>query len=200
MKLAALTGLALLVSAVTLRAQVPAEFKNLQELPKDISRAELVARMRAIAGDLGVRCTYCHVGPDNLQGMDFATDDKRTKQLPRTMMKKTRAINTDYVGIVPAGSEPRQTVTCVTCHRRSPKPPRHLPALLYETLTAGGTQAAIEQHRKLREEFLDSGLYDFRESTLNILATRLRDERRFAEALDILKRNIELFPDRKSVV
>src|SRR5688500_13932467 len=46
--------------------QIPTEFKNLQVLPKDISRADLVQTMRQVATDLGVRCTHCHVGPDNL--------------------------------------------------------------------------------------------------------------------------------------
>jgi hypothetical protein len=65
----------------------PQAFTNLKVLPKEIPRAELVATMRGFAGALGVRCTHCHVGPDDLQGMDFATDEKPAKQVARTMLR-----------------------------------------------------------------------------------------------------------------
>src|SRR5688572_15830688 len=90
--------------------QIPAEFTNLQVLPKHMSRRDLVETMRGIATDLGVRCTHCHVGPENLQGMDFASDEKRTKQVARTMLAMTRAINDQYVSQIPAGAQPRQPV------------------------------------------------------------------------------------------
>src|SRR5579862_3494160 len=35
--------------------------KNLQVLPKDIPRAQLVQRMQAMSQALGVQCGYCHV-------------------------------------------------------------------------------------------------------------------------------------------
>jgi hypothetical protein len=175
-------------------AQVPSTFANLQVLPKDIPRAELVMTMRNIAGGLGVRCTYCHVGPDNLVGMDFAVDTKGTKQAARTMLRMVAAINGEYMSKLPAGAAPRQQVTCITCHRRSAIPPRPLPDMLLTTLNASGVPAAVEQYRKLRSEMLESGLYDFRESTLNILGTSLRDQKRFAEAVEVLKLNVEMFP------
>jgi hypothetical protein len=143
-------------------AQIPQTFTNLQVLPKDISRAQLVATMRGFAGALGVRCTHCHVGPDDLQGMDFGTDEKQNKQIARTMLRMVRSINADFVSTLPA-AEPRQQVTCLTCHRRETKPPRSLPDLLLSTITARGVPAAIEQYQKLRAEMMDAGLYDFRE-------------------------------------
>jgi hypothetical protein len=36
-------------------AQIPTKFTNLEVLPKDIPRAELIATMRGFAGALGVR-------------------------------------------------------------------------------------------------------------------------------------------------
>ncbi len=41
--------------------QTPPPPANLQVLPKDIPRPELLATMRGFAGGLGVMCNYCHV-------------------------------------------------------------------------------------------------------------------------------------------
>jgi hypothetical protein len=175
--------------------QVPSEFTNLQVLPKTITRAELVTVMRGIATELGLRCHDCHVGPPTLEGMNFSTDEKRTKQVARTMLAMTRAINAQYVSTIPAGSEPRQPVRCITCHRRASKPTRPLWDLLVETTVASGVTAAIERHKAISDEFFGSGLYDFREHTLNITGNKLREERKMLpEALAVFKRNAELFP------
>jgi tetratricopeptide (TPR) repeat protein len=175
-------------------AQIPTKFTNLEVLPKDIARTELVALMRGFAGALGVRCTHCHVGPDDLQGMDFATDEKQAKQIARTMLRMVRTINADYVNALPAREATRQQVTCLTCHRREQRPPRPLPDLLLATIDSAGIPAAIEQYKKLRADALDAGLYDFRERSLNILATSLRDRKRFGEAIEILRFNATMFP------
>ena len=79
--------------APTVLAQIPQTFTNLQVLPKDIPRAQLVATMRGFAGALGGRCTHCHVGPDNLQGMDFAIDEKGTKKVARTTLPDVLRLN-----------------------------------------------------------------------------------------------------------
>jgi tetratricopeptide (TPR) repeat protein len=175
-------------------AQIPQTFTNLQVLPKDIPRAQLVATMRGFAGALGVRCTHCHVGPDDLQGMDFATDEKEAKKIARTMLKMVRSINADFVSTLPAAEPARQTVTCLTCHRREAKPPRPLGDLLLSTIAARGVPAAVEQYQKLRAEMMEAGLYDFREPALNIVATTLREQKKFDEALEILKLNATMFP------
>lgn len=179
--------------------QIPATFTNLQVLPKDISRADLVMTMRTIAGALGARCTTCHVGPDNLEGMNFATDELKTKQSARAMMRMVQSINADFITALPAADAARQQVGCITCHRRSLKPPLPLSEILLTTLAAQGAPAAVAQYRKLRAEMLDSGLYDFREPSLNIVATSLRDRKNFAAALEILKLNAEMFPRSAAV-
>jgi tetratricopeptide (TPR) repeat protein len=195
--------LVLLVLCLTIAAgaaaQIPTSFTNLQVLPKDIPRAELVAMMRGFTSALAVRCTHCHEGPDNLQGMDFATDRKEAKQVARTMLKMVRAMNADYMGALPARDTPRQEIGCITCHQRAQKPPRPLPDILVATATSRGIPTALDQYRKFREEFLISGLYDFREATLNTVANRLREQKRPADALEILKLNAELFPKSPSV-
>lgn len=175
-------------------AQIPQSFSNLQVLPRDIPRSELVATMRGFAGALGVRCTHCHVGPDNLEGMDFATDEKPAKRIARTMMRMVRSANAEFITTLPPTDPPRQPVTCLTCHRRVAKPPLTLPELLLATIERSGVAAAVEQHRTLRAEMLDAGLYDFRVATLNIVATRLRDAKRFDDALEILRLNAAMFP------
>ena len=85
-------------------------------------------------------------------------------------------------------------VTCATCHRRSTIPPQPLAAMMLETIEKSGVDAAIALHGRLRDELLDSGLYDFRQHTLNMVATRLREEKKIRESVAILKRNTELFP------
>src|SRR5688500_3638867 len=85
------------VTATTAAAQIPTTFTNLQVLPKDISRADLTSTMRNIAGSLGVRCAHCHVGPDDLQELTFAADDKRSKVAARAMLQMVRNINTVFL-------------------------------------------------------------------------------------------------------
>ena len=194
MKKLALSLGALLVASVPALAQIPATFTNLQVYPKDMSRPDLVNEMRKIAGALGARCTSCHVGPDNLEGMDFATDERDTKKTARTMIKMVQSINANFMSALPGGAAGRQQVTCITCHRRSMKPPLQLSDMLSATIAAEGTQAGIAQYRKLRADMLESGMYDFREATLNIVSTTLRDQKKFPEAIEMLKFNAEIFP------
>ncbi len=182
------------LSGLPLGAQIPATFKNLQLLPKDIPRGELVATMRGMTGALGVRCTHCQVGPDNLQGMDFAIDEKDAKRAARVMIQMVRAMNADFMSKVPPREGGRMQVTCHTCHRADARPQRPLEEILYETAAAQGVPAALQQYKKFRDEFHGSGFYDFRERTLNVLATRLLDTMRPADALAVLKANLELFP------
>src|SRR5262245_37470007 len=74
-------------------AQIPDKFTNLQVIAKDISKNDLVRSMRELATELGVRCHHCHVGPENLEGMDFAVDTKPTKRAAREMLKMVNALN-----------------------------------------------------------------------------------------------------------
>jgi hypothetical protein len=110
--LALIASLGLALAPAGAAAQIPDEFVNLQLLPQDISKDELVATMSGWAEDLGVRCGHCHVGPDDLQGMDFATDEREAKEVTREMLVLTRAINHDYLKDPQAGED----VTCHTCH------------------------------------------------------------------------------------
>jgi hypothetical protein len=181
-------------AAVPAFAQIPQTFTNLQVLPKDIARGELVATMRGFASSLGVRCTHCHVGPDNLQGMDFATDEKDTKKTARLMLRMVQTINADYVSKVPDASARRQ-VGCITCHRAAEKPPRQLDEIVHTEIVARGVPAGLAVYETYRTDFFGSGLYDFRERTLNIVGTRLREGKRNEDAAAIFKANLERFPN-----
>jgi hypothetical protein len=75
--------LALLALSTEATAQIPDKFTNLQVLSKETPKAELVGIMRTYAGDLGVRCGFCHTGgdPNTLQGVNFASDEMTRKRL-----------------------------------------------------------------------------------------------------------------------
>src|SRR4029077_17081629 len=118
------TGLfmAFLAMSTGASAQIPDKFTNLQALPKDIPKNELVGIMRSYAGDLGVRCGFCHIGgdPNTLQGVNFASDDSDKKKTARIMIRMVQSINQDQ--LTKLGKKPSAQVSCVTCHRRNSDP------------------------------------------------------------------------------
>lgn len=67
-------------------AQAPsaAGFKNLQVLPRDITRDQLLAVMRGFTRSLGVRCNYCHVvtATEPKEELDFRPTRSRRSALP----------------------------------------------------------------------------------------------------------------------
>lgn len=94
-----------------------AEFSNLQVLPPNITHDQLIATMRGFTAALGVRCDHCHerVPGGGERDFLFPSDAKPEKEIARTMLRMTRAINQEYMTEVNAVSPP--TVTCMTCHR-----------------------------------------------------------------------------------
>ena len=100
-------------------------YKNLQVLPKDISKDSLDHVMHNFAQSLGVKCMFCHVhtGNDFRQGWDFASDDKPEKNTARYMLKMTAGINGTYFNFDSSTqTDTIHAVTCVTCHRGIPHP------------------------------------------------------------------------------
>ena len=83
-------------------------YQNIQFL-KEIPANQLIPAMQFITYSLGVECSYCHV-----EGA-LEKDDKKAKQKARKMMQMMTAINRDNF-------ESKQTVTCNSCHRGSPRP------------------------------------------------------------------------------
>lgn len=190
---AALLTAAFLSAAPPAKAQIPDEFKDLQVLPADISKRELVGIMRGFASALGVRCAHCHVGPDNLQGMDFATNEKEPKRVARAMLRMTREINEK---LLPAsGREELTPVECKTCHRGLTDP-RSLADMLRDEVAESGVDAAIARYRELRDEYYGSGSYDFSPRTLNGVAEDLgRQEGQLDAAIRLMQLNVELHPE-----
>jgi len=110
----ALLSLGLSLGLTSARAEAPAKpagketFKDLQVLPKDISRPDLKAVMRTQARALGVDCDFCHKEP-NME----ADTDKKT--ISREMMRMTAELNKKYAAT-------KAKVTCWTCHRGAATP------------------------------------------------------------------------------
>jgi hypothetical protein len=120
--LAAVGAVLALTTAVGVRAQqnpIPETFTNLQVLPKDITRAQLVPIMRSFSIQLDVPCEHCHLGEGrDLSKFDFASDVRPAKATARKMMALVSAINgplLEGVGEPAAPGAPK--VTCFTCHR-----------------------------------------------------------------------------------
>jgi len=66
---------------------VPDTFTNLQVLPKDISKNDLVRIMKSFAMTMDKRCSYCHVATDDLSQADFPSDKKETKRKTRELLQ-----------------------------------------------------------------------------------------------------------------
>ena len=180
-------------------AQVPDEFTNLKLLDKDIGKQELVGIMRDWATGLGVRCNHCHVGPENLQGMDFASDEKEHKRAARVMLEMTRTINRQYMGSWEEEAETQasdhEVVSCFTCHRGQSDPPRKLSWILAETTLEDGVAAAMAQYKELKDEHYGAGLYDFREGTFGEVALAAIEAGKMEAAMQILRSSLEIYPD-----
>jgi hypothetical protein len=174
--------------------QVPDTFTNLQVLPKDTAKADLVRTMRGWATDLNVRCNHCHVGPDNLQGMDFAVDTKPTKRAAREMLRMLQAVNLAVKGLPPR-DEPRDGVTCYSCHRRQAVPPRPMPDELMRAAQTGGGAAAVARYRELRQAHPTDGAYDVGPGALLLTTNRLLEAGRLDDGIAIAREGTSQFPD-----
>ncbi len=177
-------------------AQIPQEFTNLELLPEDISRADLINTMRGFSEQLGVRCNFCHVGEDQTSAFsdfDFASDEKGHKRITRIMMAMTRAINETYLSEVKGHGNTQ--VTCATCHHGQSSPST-LSRQLLEAFDKGGTDQLTARYGELRDELYGRGVYDFGEASLIGVATIFARERKDPEAAEaVLELNLEHFPD-----
>ena len=199
-----LSGLFLLVVAAPLPAQAPGKWPpdsliNLRVIPKGTPVMDVVGMMRNITGALGVRCQFCHVGEEGmpLAQFDFASDDKRTKQVARQMIHMVQEINR-RVDTIPERPTPGVQVTCITCHRGVTRPVP-LNQLMTETTLAFGSDSAMRNYRALRDRYFGRDAYDFSEFSLNSAALRVAREKKFDDAFALLRLNEELFPRSSAV-
>ena len=72
---------------------IPEKFVNLQVLPKDISKRELMGVMKQFCITFSVRCSYCHTVSDDLTQGSFDSDDKPPKVKARELIKTIMAIS-----------------------------------------------------------------------------------------------------------
>lgn len=175
-------------------AQIPQTFTNLEVLPDDIPRSELIGTMRGFSGALGVRCNFCHVGEDpaDLTGYDFASDEKETKRVAREMMRMRGEINGRWLAGL-GRAEPLE-VGCATCHRGLSRPVP-LRDEIAAALEEGGADAAIARYGELREQYYGRAAYDFGAGTLNGLTESLFAAERWEDALAIVDLNIGHHPE-----
>jgi hypothetical protein len=192
--------LLVLACASTLRAQVPDRSKNLQVFPREMPMTDLVAAMRNWTGELGVRCNNCHDGPDNLQGMDFASDVKPAKRAAREMLRMVMRINQETLAALPAVEGGRATVTCYSCHRGLPKPPARLHDELVKAGLSGGAPAARARLDELQKEHADAGRYDFRPQSLWMAGRRLAAAGRVDDGIALARLSVERQPDASAYV
>ena len=180
--------------------------------------------MQTFTRALGVGCTYCHVeqtapllsveeqqaavaaanpqqagrgrGRGRGRGgpqMDYASDARRQKRIARDMVLVTRQINQALnAGIHKPASE-IEHVQCMTCHRGIPIP-QQLSDLLRQTMLGKGEGAAVAQYRELRQAYLNTGAYDFKENVLLELGRESLATRKPDDALAWLQLNVEFFP------
>jgi tetratricopeptide (TPR) repeat protein len=175
----------------------PEALKNLKYFPKEITRAELIPKMRQFSFALGVPCTHCHGTKEqttfDLTGVDFSTDLKPTKAKARDMLRMTDEINTKLLAPIPH-SELNLKVTCFTCHSGLALP-ESIEARVLRNVKTGGASAAVADYRTVREQYYGSAAYNFKEQPLVEVAQSLREGGQFEAALAISKLNLEFYPE-----
>jgi tetratricopeptide (TPR) repeat protein len=188
----AATAGALLLAATAALAQPGQEApKNLTVLPKDFTRPQVIQVMQNFTAALGVGCDHCHVQNEGVPP-DFASDDKKEKDMARAMMHITQDLNArlpmDFG--VPATDLTR--IGCITCHR-GVAVPKQLSEILARTSADKGFAAASAQYSELKAKYFGAQAYDFSESGLIATAQPL-SQTRTDEAIQFLQLNISLFP------
>jgi hypothetical protein len=118
-------GLFIAVGATTNTSSSPEGFKNLQVLPKDISKDQLDSIMRDYAVSLGVRCGFCHARNADTTNhhLDFASDAKDEKKAARSMMKMAADLNANHFNFNNSTRpDTIHMIVCYTCHRGNKQP------------------------------------------------------------------------------
>lgn len=166
---------------------------NLQVLPKDMPREQLIQTMQAFSQALGVQCSYCHVQEGRGGRNDMASDEKPTKKAARGMILLAREINQKLPPAIGKSADATTRVGCVTCHR-GVAIPKQLAQVLNETVTAKGMDAAVAQYRDLRSRYNGAMAYDFTESGLIAVAQAANNADKADNAIAWLNLNLEFYP------
>jgi tetratricopeptide (TPR) repeat protein len=183
-------------------AQIPDRAVNLQVLPSDLPRDSVVEIMRGFSFALGVRCQYCHVGGDGVsfEGVVFESDDDPDKLKARHMLEMVRDLNEFVLAALPERDSPAVEVSCSTCHRGRPRPVQ-LAQELRMALDDFGPDSAVARYERFRgdEGTVLSGVFDFGEWEVNVLAERLAGEGRPRDAIAMYELNARHYPGSISI-
>ena len=118
LKVIAAMAIFVFIGIAAVKQPVNADFKNLQVLPKNISKDSLDKIMDGLTESLGVNCKYCHVRDKTADTLIFDADDKSEKEIARNMMRMTMDINKKYFQFnETVTADQVQAVTCYTCHK-----------------------------------------------------------------------------------
>jgi len=188
--ISALFLLALPAAVSAQRRFPPDSLVNVTVIAKDTPVREVVAMMRGWTEALGVRCTHCHVGEEGrpLNTLDFASDEKRPKEVARVMMQMVNGINGDHLSKLPDGGPSSLTVTCETCHRGVARP-EPIERIIESTIATAGVDSAVRAYRGLLSAYEHRGSYNFTEGPLSGLAQRLSARKQHDDALAVLTLN-----------
>jgi tetratricopeptide (TPR) repeat protein len=189
---AVLASLLLASTAAFAQGQPPAP-TNLQVLPKDMPREQLLQAMQSFTQALGVQCSYCHVFEGRGGRNDMASDEKAPKKTARRMLVLAREINEKLPAAVGKSAETTTRIGCMTCHR-GVAVPKQLTQILSEAVTAKGLDGAIADYRDLRTRYFGSMAYDFSENGLISMAQAAVNADRADNALAWLNLNLEFYP------
>jgi len=177
----------------TAQAAPPPPLTNLQIIPKDTPRPQVLATMQAFTQSLGVQCNYCHVFEGRGGRNDMASDEKPAKKAARGMMLLAREINTKLPEAVGKSADATTRVGCATCHRGVPIP-KQIADIVTETAANGGATAGLAKFKDLRTQFYGGQSYDFSEGSLVAIAQRANTANKPDDALAYLNANLEYYP------
>ena len=194
----ALVAVVLFAVASPAQAQLPGRPDyvptNLQVLPM-MPIPVLIDSMGRMGRALGVRCSYCHVGPPgaSMADLDFASDEKPEKRKAREMLRMVAALNSEHLPKLAARRNPPIVVTCMTCHRGVIEP-RQLQEVLLSAYDARGVDSLETAYRVLRERYYGRAAYDFGEVPLVDVADVLRRSGKLADAVRVYLFNTQMVP------
>lgn len=175
------------------RAGGPPAPSNLQVLPKDTPREQLLQTMQAFTAALGVQCSYCHVQEGRGGRNDMASDEKPAKKTARQMMVFARELNEKLPAVVGKSASETTRVGCATCHRGVPIP-KPITDIMTEAAAGGGSSAGLAKFKELRDKFYGGQSYDFGESPLITMAQRASAAQKYDDALAYLQANLDYYP------
>ena len=171
----------------------PPPMTNLQIIPKDTPRPQVIATMQAFTQSLGVACNYCHVQEGRGGRNDFASDEKAPKKAARGMMLLARDLNAKLPEAVGKAADATTRVGCATCHRGVPIP-KQIADVVADASAAGGSAAGLARFKELREKFYGGQSYDFSEGGLLAVAQRAQAANKTDDAIAYLQANLEYYP------